>query len=53
MSMGAGPPPWPPLPMMTLLSFLALAAGVAIGLSHAVVVSGGAGRGLHAGTRKL
>ena len=32
MSMGAGPPPWPPLPVMTLLSFLALAAGVAIGL---------------------
>ena len=32
MRMGAGPPPWPPLPVMTLLSFLALAAGVAIGL---------------------
>ena len=32
MSMGAGPPPWPPLPVMALLSFLALAAGVAIGL---------------------
>src|SRR5262245_11697269 len=30
MSMGSGEPPWPPIPVMTLLSFLALAAGVAI-----------------------
>jgi hypothetical protein len=30
MSMGSGDPPWPPIPVMTLLSFLALAAGVAI-----------------------
>jgi hypothetical protein len=30
MSMGSGDPPWPPIPLMTLLSFLALAAGVAI-----------------------
>jgi hypothetical protein len=30
MSMGGGDPPWPPIPVMTLLSFLALAAGVAI-----------------------
>src|SRR5215469_4927192 len=27
MSMGSGEPPWPPIPVMTLLSFLALAAG--------------------------
>src|SRR5947209_2300387 len=31
MSMGSGEAPWPPIPVMTLLSFLALAAGVAIG----------------------
>jgi hypothetical protein len=30
MVMGRGPAPWPPVPVMTLLSFLALAAGVAI-----------------------
>jgi hypothetical protein len=30
MSMGSGEPPWPSIPVMTLLSFLALAAGVAI-----------------------
>jgi hypothetical protein len=30
MSMGSGDPPWPSIPVMTLLSFLALAAGVAI-----------------------
>jgi Domain of unknown function (DUF4396) len=30
MSMGSGEAPWPPIPVMTLLSFLALAAGVAI-----------------------
>src|SRR5262245_8415368 len=30
MSMGSGEPPWPPIPVMTLLSFLALGAGVAI-----------------------
>jgi Domain of unknown function (DUF4396) len=30
MVMGSGPAPWPPVPVMTLLSFLALAAGVAI-----------------------
>jgi Domain of unknown function (DUF4396) len=30
MSMGKGEAPWPPIPVMTLLSFLALAAGVAI-----------------------
>src|SRR5262249_42100506 len=30
MSMGRGEPPWPPIPVMTLLSFLALGAGVAI-----------------------
>jgi len=30
MSMGTGQPPWPPIPVMTLLSFLALALGVAI-----------------------
>jgi hypothetical protein len=32
MSMDRGPPPRPPLPLMALLSFLALAAGVAIAL---------------------
>lgn len=31
MSMNGGGAPWPPVPVMTLLSFLALAAGVAIG----------------------
>ena len=30
MSMASGEPPWPSIPVMTLLSFLALAAGVAI-----------------------
>src|SRR5207245_7552800 len=30
MSMGSGEAPWPPIPVMTLLSLLALAAGVAI-----------------------
>ena len=30
MVMGSGAAPWPPVPVMTLLSFLALAAGVAI-----------------------
>src|SRR5262249_39776966 len=30
MSMGSGEPPWPSIPVMTLLSFLALAAGVVI-----------------------
>ena len=30
MSMGSGEAPWPPIPVMTVLSFLALAAGVAI-----------------------
>jgi hypothetical protein len=30
MSMGSGDPPWPSIPVMTLLSFLALAVGVAI-----------------------
>src|SRR5262245_21096695 len=30
MVMGSGPAPWPPVPVMTLLSFAALAAGVAI-----------------------
>jgi hypothetical protein len=30
MSMGMGETPWPPVPVMTLLSFLLLAAGVAI-----------------------
>jgi hypothetical protein len=30
MSMGSGEAPWPSIPVMTLLSFLALAAGVAI-----------------------
>jgi hypothetical protein len=30
MSMGSGEAPWPPILVMTLLSFLALAAGVAI-----------------------
>jgi hypothetical protein len=30
MSMGSGDPPWPPIPVMTLLSFLALVAGVVI-----------------------
>ena len=30
MVMGSGATPWPPVPVMTLLSFLALAAGVAI-----------------------
>jgi hypothetical protein len=30
MVMGSGPAPWPPVPVMTLLSFVALAAGVAI-----------------------
>src|SRR5262249_755482 len=30
MSMGSGDPPRPPIPVMALLSFLALAAGVAI-----------------------
>ena len=32
MSMDAGKAPWPPVPVMALLSFLALAAGVAIAL---------------------
>src|SRR5262249_58872766 len=32
MSMDAGKSPWPPVPVMALLSFLALAAGVAIAL---------------------
>jgi hypothetical protein len=32
MPMEAGKAPWPPVPVMTLLSFLALAAGVAIAL---------------------
>jgi hypothetical protein len=32
MSMGGGKPPWPSVPVMTLLSFLALAAGVIIGM---------------------
>jgi hypothetical protein len=31
MSMDAGKAPWPPVPVMALLSFVALAAGVAIG----------------------
>jgi hypothetical protein len=31
MSMGTGTAPLPSIPVMTLLSFLALAAGVAIG----------------------
>src|SRR5262249_36275174 len=30
MSMGSGDPPWPSIPVMTLLSFLALVVGVAI-----------------------
>jgi hypothetical protein len=30
MSMGGGETPWPPVPVMAVLSFLALAAGVAI-----------------------
>jgi hypothetical protein len=30
MVMGSGPAPWPPVPVMTLLSFAVLAAGVAI-----------------------
>jgi hypothetical protein len=29
MVMGGGEAPWPPVPVMALLSFLALAAGVA------------------------
>src|SRR5262245_13406712 len=32
MSMKPGNPPWPPIPAMTLLSFLVLAAGVAIAM---------------------
>jgi hypothetical protein len=32
MRMDGGEKPWPPVPMMALLSFLALAAGIAIGL---------------------
>ena len=32
MSMGGGAAPWPPVPVMALLSLLALAAGVALGL---------------------
>jgi hypothetical protein len=30
MSIGGGKPPWPPVPLMALLSFLVLAAGVAL-----------------------
>lgn len=32
MRMDGGEKPWPPVPVMALLSFLALAAGIAIGL---------------------
>jgi hypothetical protein len=32
MRMDGGEKPWPPVPIMALLSFLALAAGIAIGL---------------------
>ena len=32
MRMDGGAKPWPPVPVMALLSFLALAAGIAIGL---------------------
>ena len=32
MTMGGGAVPWPPVPVMALLSVLALAAGVALGL---------------------
>jgi hypothetical protein len=32
MRMDGGEEPWPPVPVMALLSFLALAAGIAIGL---------------------
>jgi len=32
MRMDSGEKPWPPVPVMALLSFLALAAGIAIGL---------------------
>jgi hypothetical protein len=32
MPMGSDKAPWPPVPVMALLSFLALATGVAIGL---------------------
>ena len=31
MSMDGGGSPWPPVPVMALLSFLALSAGVAVG----------------------
>ena len=38
----SGETPWPPVPVMTLLSFLALAAGMAIALLLRADVSGGA-----------